>query len=220
VGVSGAILPGVATARDDSPAAVNQAVASALAPWRRAGTPPDEAVCGAVQSSRSGFIACVRLNGRVRLLGSTASVTDEPATIAALAQGAGEADVTADAGDYAIAESEIVAWLRRRDTVNVVELPEQRVARSRRALLQRVEYISHRIPRHARPGATPMLTTVRNVAGAALSAGAERLLHEITHAQLSDSDWLQAIGDFATLHTRPPGGVSGIVALLLLRAPA
>jgi uncharacterized protein (DUF2342 family) len=148
------------------------------------------------------------------------SVTDEPATIAALARGAGDADGMAHPGDYAIAESRIVAWLRRRETVNVVDLPEQRVAQSRRALLQRVEHISRCIPRHARAGATPILATVRNVAGAALSAGAERALHEITHSALGDSDWLQAIGDFATLHARPRAGVAGIIALLLLRAPA
>jgi hypothetical protein len=220
VGVSGEVLPGIASAHDDSSASVHQALAAALAAWRGSSHPPPEPVCGAVRSTRNGFIACVRISGHLSLIGGTDTVTDDPEALAELVHGAGEADVTVGSSECASAESAITAWLRRRDTVNVVDLPERRVARSRRALLRRVEYISHRIPRHARPGATPMLATVRNVAGAALSAGAERLLHEITHSALSDSDWLQAIGEFATLHTRTPRGVSGIVALLLLRAPA
>ena len=219
VGVTTEVLPGLATVSNDSSTSTHQALVAAIEKWRQADCASTENLCGAMRSSRNGFLACVRLNGRVRFVGGTESVSEDPMELAALARCAGDESAAAESDDYTVATSTIHAWLRRQETVSTVESSARLVARTRRAVLQRVDYISRRIPRHDRPGVTPMLIAARHMAAARLSAGAEQQLDDLARASLSDSAWLQAIGEFARLHARPSVGHSEIVALLLLRRP-
>jgi hypothetical protein len=215
VGSSLALLPGVEP-EGDAAAGRRDGLAAALAKWQDTSAPTDP-ICGAVHAAQCGFLACVSMEGHVQLIGGTDSVTVDTAELTTLIRAGGGADATVSTSEFAKAESSIAAWLQRRKTMDVVDLADRRVARSRRALLERVEYISRRTPRHARPTATPMLVAARNVAGVALSAGAEQVLDELARAPLSDAAWLQAMGEFAALHTHQKESAAKIAALLLLR---
>jgi superfamily II DNA or RNA helicase len=217
VGGNVAVLPGLEADEGESSASVNDAVANALSTWHLPALALSEPICGAVQASRRGFLACIRIGDSVLLVGGTDSVTSDPMVLATLADAAARTDASATADECVAIETMIAAWLQRRGTIDVVDLADRRVARSRRALLQRVEFISQRTPRHARPTATPMLLAARAVAGATLSAGAEQVLDELTRSQLSDSAWLQVLAEFAALHSRPRDAERRILALLLLR---
>jgi hypothetical protein len=111
----------------------------------------------------------------------------------------------------------IESWLRRRIVADVVDLPALRIARSRRALLRRVDTIARRAPRHAQPQLAPLMRAARTAATATLSAGAERVLDELAHAPMQDEAWLHAVGEFAALHAQREAGAPEVLALLVLR---
>lgn len=222
VGLAGAILPGVSPPdADDASARRAQRVAAILTFWR--GPAPETSgalVCGAVRASRDAALACVRREGSVQLIACDTCVTDSPALVEALLASTQRESVEADINDARRVQNRVAEWLRRRQVTDVIDLPTRRVARCRRDLLLRADAIARRAPRHTEAALSPLLFAARSAATAPLSAGAERVLDELTHASLGDTAWLQALGEFATLHAaRSQASPSQILALLLLRAP-
>jgi hypothetical protein len=145
-------------------------------------------------------------------------VTDARGVVEQIIACAGGADADVAPDDLRIATERITAWLRRRDTSDVIDLPVLQVARSRRTLLQRVNSIAHRAPRHLQPRLAPLMRVARTAATTTLSAGAERVLDELAHASMSDEAWLQALGEFASLHARGDDHhAAEILAILILR---
>jgi len=222
LGVAGTILPGLITAPADKAASAREErIAALLRPWRRSapGTGSVPAQCAAIRSARDAAIACVRYDGDVSLVvvvnGCVTDSRDAVEQLLACAAG-GDADVVPEA--IRATTERIVSWLRRRETSNVVDLPALQFARSRRALLHRVDSIAHRTPRHLQPKLAPLMHAVRAAAAATLSAGAERALDELARASMNDDAWLHAMGEFASLHARPDGHQPPeILALLILR---
>jgi hypothetical protein len=145
-------------------------------------------------------------------------ISDSRTDVAELLRHAGGADLGARADELEIVRARVEAWLRRRAVSDVVDLPALRVARCRRAVLHRVETIAQRAPRHSQPRLAPLMHAARRVATAMLSAGAERVLDELASAPMNDSAWLQAVGEFATLHARGGEAESEVLAILLLRS--
>jgi len=111
----------------------------------------------------------------------------------------------------------IQQWLDRRTVSGVVDLSAVRIATSRRWMLQRVNSIARRAPRHQQPRLAPLVRAARGAATATLSAGAERVLGELARSDLPDEAWLQAIGEFASLNARGHAARNEILALLILR---
>jgi hypothetical protein len=132
------------------------------------------------------------------------------------------ADRNVDTG-LEVAEAErfcaqVEGWLHRRHVTRVVDLPAVRVAGTRRALLQRVDTVARRVPRHRQAELAPLVRAARTAAGATLSAGAERVLDQLARAPLTDDAWLQAVGEFAAIHARDErAGSAEVLALLVFR---
>ena len=220
VGIAGAILPAFGLPAHDAPASREQRITTALREWRRDHViRPASPLVATVSATCNAALACVRGGPSVTLLAVTddgvSDSTSDVERIIAACRG------TDQPHDVAVADAmlrRVVQWVRRRDAASVVELSALRVARSRRALLQRVDAIGKRAARHARPGLAPLMHAARSAATATLSAGAERVLEELAAAPMSDDAWLHAIGEFASLHARAPSSVGReVVALLILR---
>ncbi|MGH7678286.1 MAG: helicase-related protein [Gemmatimonadaceae bacterium] len=218
VGVAGTILPGLAVDATEGLAPREERIGCALRSWRRESAPAGQ-LAATVRSRLNGALAAIRCGGQVSLV----AVVDGRVTAA---KSAVENLVTAAEGDGLDTEplelerirESIEGWLRRRFVSDVVDLPALRVAHSRRALLHRVDVISRRAPRHLQPRLAPLVKAARAAATAVLSAGAERVLDEITCSRMSDAAWLQAIGEFAVLHARAvTDEAPRVVALLVLR---
>lgn len=221
VGLAGVILPGIVTVdAGDASAPREERIVAALRDWRIDAVKPLGPVAGAARSSLSGALACVRIGGVISLAGVLDQrVTDERATIERLiACGNGES-IDVDSVALRSAREQLESWFRRRVVSDVVHLPALRVAHSRRALLRRVDTISRRAPRQAQPQLAPLMRAARTAATAALSAGAELVLDELTRAPMGDEAWLHAVGEFAALHARgEPDAAPQLLALLLLRS--
>jgi hypothetical protein len=222
LGVAGTILPGFAAANlPESAARREEEIAAMMRGWLRVESDSrhGEVVAGAVHSSHPGAIACVRFDGVPTLLAMhDDQVSDSRPEVAELLRHAGGADLTARADELEIVRGRVEAWLRRRAISDVIDLPALRVARCRRAVLHRVETIAQRAPRHTQSRLAPLMHAARRVATAMLSAGAERVLDELASAPMNDSAWLQAVGEFATLHARGGEAESEVLAILLLRS--
>ncbi|MEK7402904.1 MAG: DEAD/DEAH box helicase [Gemmatimonadota bacterium] len=219
VGLAGTILPELAPATGAAPPTDRtEHIAASLGRWRRTIVrTSDGPVCGAVRASRAGAIVCVRIDDAARLVAWDGRVVSEGA-VADLISSASSESVGVDAPARDEALSAVHAWLRERRTTDVVDLPARRVAKSRRALLRRAERIAKATPRHVRATVSPLLFAARSAAAVPLSAGTERILHELTLAPLSDEAWLRALSKFAAVHVAQR--CSGkLVALLLLDCP-
>jgi superfamily II DNA or RNA helicase len=219
VGVSGAILPGVGDADATSAAGRSERIADGLRAWRcmrtvaAAGSP----VFGAVRASRDGALACVHVDGVVKLVVFDGRVSDDPVLVQEFIRAASGQSVPVAADALTPVLAAVNDWLRTRQATNVVDLPARRVAQSRRAILLRAERIARATPRHARPRLSPLLFAARHAAAVPLSAGAERVLEEMTQSELNDEAWLRALGEFASLHASPTrGDADGLLAVLLL----
>jgi hypothetical protein len=157
------------------------------------------------------------MGGAVKLLAFDGRIVDDTATVDELMRAASNdsAEVDPNRRDAAIAA--VNEWLQQRQATGVVDLTARRVAIARRALLRRTERIARATPRHARASVSPLLFAARSAAAVPLSAGAERVLDELTHAPLSDEAWLRALGEFASLHAAPPSADALLAVLLLVR---
>lgn len=216
VGIAGEIVPGPAHARQQPFAGREHRIAGILRSWRSAGAPADPVIAG-VRADRPGALVCVRGgDGHLLLACERSHVTDARDAVERVLDAAGGAPCAVPDGS----EGEIVAlveqWLGRHRLGVVVDLPALRVATSRRTLLQRVAGIARRTPRHARPGVATLVQAVRAAAAATLSAGAERVLDELSRAPMADDAWLQAVGQFAELHARGKASPRRIAVILLL----
>lgn len=220
VGVAGAILPGFVPRTSDASGFHGERIIAAIRGWRgdtRHSAPP---VAATARGPTDGAVVCVRLDGVVSLLAvSDGHVSDCPARVRELLECSSGESVATCQTDIQSVRERVDAWLRHRVVCDVVDLPAMRVARSRRTLLQRVDTVGRRAPRHAQAHLAPLMRAARAAATATLSAGAERVLDDLTHAPMRDEAWLCAIGEFAALHARGPARQPPeILALLLLRA--
>lgn len=220
VGIAGQIIPGAATGSQRSAAEREQRIASVLRSWQRA-SPPSPPVVGAVRVSRAaaaGALVVLRDDDHRSLLACVGTcITDARDAVASIVEAAGGDDAgTVPAGAVEALAKRVNQWIARHRLGDVVDISALRVARSRRALLHRVDGISRRTPRHAQPRLAPLVQAVRATATATLSAGAERVLDELAHAPLADEAWLHAVGQFAELHARGRRGEVQLEAALLL----
>jgi hypothetical protein len=219
VGVAGAILPTLQPAAlPGGDAAREERIARRLGAWRRDAGSLQPLAAGAL-SPNAGGIACVRRDGGVMLVAITpARITEDRAVVEALLADASGPNVPLRDGVLAQAVDRLEHWLRRDAILGVVDPPALRVAGARRAVLHRAAAIGRRTPRHARWRVAPLMSAARTAATATLSAGAERVLDELSHATMSDAAWLQAVGEFAALHaSRPTAPPGEILALLILQ---
>lgn len=219
VGLAGAILPGLAPSGHDAPAACRERIAAALGRWRNATPPARDLVAAAARSTRAGALACVVSGGEVMLVSvEGAQVSDRPDCVEAFTACDSGADAALDVVEAQRIRRLVEGWLRRRAVAGVMDLPAVRVASARRALLQRVDTIARRVPRHRQPELAPLVRAARTAAAATLSAGAERVLDQLTHAPLPDAAWLHAVGEFAAIHARArDAGPGQLLALLVFR---
>ena len=217
VGIAGQIMPGAETGSRRSSAGREQQIASVLRSWQRT-SPPAPPVVGASRAPREGALVVLRDGDHLSLLACVgARITDARDVVASLVGAAGGEDAGAvPAGELDALSKRVDQWMERRRLGDVVDISALRVARSRRAVLHRVDGISRRTPRHAQPRLAPLVQAVRATATATLSAGAERVLDELAHAPLADEAWLHAVGQFAEMHARGRRGDAQLEAALLL----
>jgi superfamily II DNA or RNA helicase len=218
IGNAGSIIPGFSVG-DISATAARERIVNTLNRWLRdtvdrEGCPV--AACTAA-TGRSMALVCVRRDKDVELLAlDQGEMTGSPVRIADIMDCVDNHEFPVDVDCANAALTSIRTWLRRRSVTEVVNLPAMRLATSRRALLRRVDAIASRTPRHAQLHLAPFLRAARSAAMLTMSMGAERVLSELVTAQMNDSAWLSAIGQFVSLHTRTIAPESEILALLLL----
>ncbi|HJQ21955.1 MAG TPA: DEAD/DEAH box helicase [Gemmatimonadaceae bacterium] len=169
-----------------------------------------------VRGDRDVVIACVEAgdDARLRCI-QHGTIADSDAAILSALSCADDADIMIASAEVARIVQQVRHALRGADLTSVISLPEVRLARTRRAVLQRIERIGRRAPRHARSGISPLLHAARGVATATLTAGAEKVLHELANAPLDDCAWLRAIREFAGAHGSK--AATRIRALLVIR---
>jgi hypothetical protein len=218
VGIAGAILPGFG-AQSAVAAPTEDRITGLVRRWRRSPAPLNETCIGAaVRAPRNAALACVRSGGTVSLIAVLADrITDSHAVIEDLLANADGDDKPIRRHELGAVRDAVDRWLRRRLVVDVVDVSALHVGRARHTLLDRVDTIAHRTPRHAKPELMPLMRAARSAATVTLPAGAERVLDELARAPLGDHAWLQAIGEFAALHARSGAVASELLALLLLR---
>ena len=219
MGLAGAILPGIASGSVEATAPREERITTILRGWRR--SVPSQA-CPSVAStvsSEAGAVACVQCDGVASLVAVIRGrVLESRSIVERVLAGAGGAEIDTNPAEVASIRETVESWLRHRVVSDVVSLTSLRVAHHRRALLHRVDVISRRVPRHVQPQLAPLMRAARAAATATLSAGAERVLDVLAQSQMSDTAWLQAVGEFAALHARPETGARPqLLALLILR---
>lgn len=216
VGVAGAILPGFVSRDPEAALPREERLLATIRRWR--GIVGSEApVVAATRAHRDGAIACVRLGGRVTLLVlDDERVTDSRSHVERVVEDVLDDEAPVDPARARHMRARVEAWCRHNAVCRVVDLPALRVARSRRWLLQRVDAIARRAPRHRQPDLAPLMHAARNAATATLSIGAERVLDELARSEMSDSAWLHAVGEFAALHANGREEPGELLVLLLL----
>ena len=219
VGVAGTILPGLSVDVGDGSAAREERIASMLRRWQAGDAVSQLPIAATTAASMNGAIVCLQCDGRVSLIGVVnGTVTESNSTVEQLIRAAIGPDQRTDPTELNRVREMVEAWLRRRGVSGVVDLSALRVAHTRRALLHRVDIISRRAPRHSRPRLAPLMRAARSAATCTLSAGAERVLDELARSQISDTAWLQAVGEFAAVHARGSGDASPrVLAILILK---
>lgn len=225
VGLAGTILPALASAPavTGNPSRAEERIAALLSEWRDASVAFAEAGgpvrVAAVRSTVDAVIACV-IQGDVPALliardGAISADREKLALV--LAAGTG-GDTPCDDQVAHTAIALVRQHLRQRDVAGVIDLTALHVARSRRDVLRRLDSIARRSPRHEQPRLAPLMHSARSAAVATLSAGAERVLGQLARADMGDDAWLQALGEFASIHASASRTADRIVALLILRA--
>lgn len=219
VGLAGVILPGMA-ATPASASRDEENIDAILRAWRcaRAVATP---VAAAVRASRRGALACVRQHGATKLLAiADGQVSESRHQVLELLRHATVEDIGVPGQILHETHAAVERWLRTRAISNVVDLSALRVARSRRAVLRRVEVIAHRAPRHSQPALAPLMNAARCAASVTLSAGAERVLDELARAPMGDDAWLRAVSEFASVHARDDRHEGAAIIALLLLLPS
>jgi superfamily II DNA or RNA helicase len=219
VGIAGTILPGLSVETRNASAAREERISSMVRRWHIEEAASTRPVAATAVSSMNGAVVCLQSDGRASLVGIVnGTVTDSTAAIEHLIQAGDGPECRTDTTELNRVRELVEAWLRRRGVSGVVDLSALRVAHTRRALLHRVEIISRRAPRHSRPRLAPLMRAARSAATCTLSAGAERVLDELARSQISDTAWLQAVGEFAAVHARGSSDESPrVLAILILK---
>jgi hypothetical protein len=213
VGVTGSILPGFVTSTS-SVMETREGALAVLRGWLRPGSRSDPVLSG-IAMNIPGALACVRRAGEVTL----AIVVDGRVSLDPSADLLTSVGVAAPAPfpDAAAASAlrTLTNWVSRGELTQVVELPGSGVARSRRAILTRVNGIVRRARRHERTSLSAMLGAARRAATIAMPVGAERVLDQLARAPLADEAWLRAVGEFGAIHGRASGHADEVLALLV-----
>ena len=220
IGVAGTILPGFASvAQTGSSAACEERIAARLRGWSVAAAIDGDEIGAAVRSDRAAAIACVRVGETHRLVSVLEDrISESRELIDELLAHADGVEAPVQPEQIDAVRVRVERWLRRRSITEVLDLPVRRTGQARRAILRRVATIAGRLPRHSRAAVAPLMHAARTAADAVLSAGAERVLDELASAPLEDRAWLKAVGEFAAIHSRRPGGAT-VRAILLLVPP-
>ncbi len=175
----------------------------------------------AVRSTRRGFLAAVDWGeGPTLVAGGGSRITTVVARVRdAAAVGGGPALTLRPVCVDAVLRR-LRAWCDGRAALGPLDLPARAPARSRRRLLQRIDAIAARSPRHLRSRYVPLAREARHAASSTFGAGAEQELVALTDARMPDEAWLAAVARFAgrrTGHVRV--GEPIVLALLLLVPP-
>ena len=216
VGIAGAILPDLPT---HPGSAVNrrESVLAVVESWLRPWAKRDSAVTSAVRSEHDGAIACLRCAGQILLIALVDGVVEVDPSPQIIHSIVGSPSATCDARRLDAARIQLIAWMQRRNATDVVRLPVTGTARSRRAILRRVNSIAGRARRHERQSLSAVIGAARRAATLTMPAGAERVLAELARAPLTDEAWLRAVGQFGEIHGRnTQSQPDEILALLLL----
>ena len=233
IGLAGQILPtllggddSTSTEHPPSLAERRSTVARLVRRWRGPGgadrSAHHETLIAAAESPRSGFIALVRDDSEVRIVGDAGAGLDlTVSTIERLVDAAGGADRPIDPTRAAGALSALDRWLATRRGAATIDFHAALTARSRRAALERIAQCLARAPRHQRARLAPLADAARAAATAPLGDAAERVLDTLVSAQLPDEAWLRTIATFGELNARPiVAGTNDVaprvIALLLL----
>jgi superfamily II DNA or RNA helicase len=217
LGGSVPLLRDLAPAPPSDDARRRERIATLLERWPRDGRSAERSVAAA-RADFDAAIACVERGGeRTLVIVRAGHVDDDAAAVESVLHHANGEDVPPDLHLASRVERDVLDWLRRRDITRVVSLPEIRLARSRRAVLRRVDTIVKRTPRHAQAGLAPLMHAARSAAAATLSAGAEQVLDHLATASLDDGAWLRAMREFASVHARADTTRRVLALLLLVR---
>ena len=217
VGLTGIILPGVVTSTDSAVGLRERALAE-IESW----VSPDACVAtpvAAVQSTKAGALACVRCGGETSLVSLLDGVVETNPSSERLASIARSGAAPFEASDIERACEQLHQWMSRRSLGMGVSQAISDVARSRRAILERVNGIARRSRRHQRGALASMLTAARSAATITMPAGAEQVLGQIARAPLPDDAWLRAVGEFAAIHGRTVNREPDAILALLLLVP-
>ncbi|HEU4566326.1 MAG TPA: helicase-related protein, partial [Gemmatimonadaceae bacterium] len=229
LGIAGAILPPLASARtDDAPPPVRaeEHLRAALAAWLPAGEPAprrgaraDDAIplagpagpqreravaAAAARAAAAGALVLARDGARpVLLLVRGGRVSPQPAALAEAVLAAGGDDVPVDAERALVALRAAERWLARRVCERDAGLELSLVADARRRALRRIAAITARAPRHHRALVARLAGRARHAVTARYGTGPERVLAELAAAPMPDDAWLRAVGAFGELHAAP-----------------
>ena len=239
IGLAGQILPSLLGADEPAPSEATPSLAerrSTMARlvrrWRGAtvagvadGAAAHETLIAAVESPRSGFVALVRDEREIWIVGDAGAGIDLTLpTIEPLLDGANGSDRPVDLARASSVLAGLDRWLAARRGAATIDLRSRR-HRSRSACRARSDRtISGRAPRYQRARLAPLADAARAAATAPLGEGAERVFDTLVSAQLPDEAWLRTIATFGELNARPnAAGVKvsapHVVALLLLGSP-
>jgi hypothetical protein len=218
IGIAGAILPGFDAGGHNASAPREEHMATVLQRWRAPTHGTTGPVVAAIRARVNCALACIRAGDHTFLVVvDREGVTESRAVIEQALDAVLEEDAPVDFTELHRTRRAIDAWLRRRTVCDAVDLPALRIAKSRRALLRRVDMIARRAPRHRQPDLAPLMHAARSAATATMSVGAERVLDELARCAMSDTAWLQAVGEFAALHGRGSQQQAEVLVLLFLR---
>ena len=217
VGLAGMILPGIVTTTE-SAVRRRERVLREVESWLSSGATIASPVA-AVRWTTAGAIACVRCGGETLLVSLLAGAVDAHPSNELLASVARCEPAQCSNADVDSACALLLAWIERQALTAALSLPTSEVARSRRAILNRLKGIARRSRRHERGALANMLSAARDAATRRMPAGAERVLGQLACAPLADDAWLRAVGEFGSIHGRAGSREPDAILALLLLVP-
>lgn len=217
VGLAGTILPGVSI-NTESAVGRRERVLAELERWLKP-EPSFASPVAAIRWESAGAIACIRCAGEIHLVALQGGHVEQNPSIELLASLADREASRFTAPDVESARQQLCDWMQRQSVVQTVKLASSDVARSRRAIIDRVNGIARRSRRHERGALASMLGAARSAATITMPAGAELVLDQLARAPLPDDAWLRAIGEFGSIHGRAASREPDEILALLLLVP-
>jgi superfamily II DNA or RNA helicase len=163
-------------------------------PWLSDSTSDAQRVASA-RASKSGFIAVVALGagialvGGARLAGGRWKISVAPGTLRDLVRSISPRDAGPDSKFEAAARAALARWLDNRaarESTGAMLAP----SRARRALLAEIDSLCRRAAAHIRATEADRIGRVRALVNQSVSAGAERILDELTRTRAPDLETL------------------------------